>query len=377
MTQKTSLINWKSVNKDLDSSFNNNLASSLNELFARNYLTDVTLVSDELVPFKAHKFVLSAASPVMKDILLSNPHSHPLIYLRGVKQHELQEILNFIYLGEANIQHDQIYTLLDIAKGFELNMLSQYLTEAIYKMTNEPKCHIDENEVDLDRQKSSNIGGLSELPNMEIGSDESGDYEETLNIIDDLSDTKFANNDKNNQRSSDGLHKCDNCDSGFKVRSALLRHKRGQHEMVRYYCDKCPYQASRPHLLKAHQESVHKGVRYKCEKCESDFDQKYKLVKHRRAKHEGVRYKCEICQFEFSQSSELSRHKRAKHEAKHEMVGYSCVHCKYKAKEESTLKNHIKSKHDDIIYACNKCEYRTELKTELTNHKQLMHSSLE
>ena len=33
---------------------------------------DVTLVSDDLVCLKAHKFVLSACSPVLKDILLKN-----------------------------------------------------------------------------------------------------------------------------------------------------------------------------------------------------------------------------------------------------------------------------------------------------------------
>ena len=93
--------------------FNKDLVSSLSDYFTNTSLTDVTLVSDEQIPFKAHKFVLSASSPVMKDLLLSNPHSHPLIYLRGVKQQELLSILQFVYFGEANVHNNQIKKFLD------------------------------------------------------------------------------------------------------------------------------------------------------------------------------------------------------------------------------------------------------------------------
>ena len=50
-------------------------------------LTDVTMVSDDmLLKYQVHKFVLSAVSPVFKEILLNNPHDHPLIYLTGVNE---------------------------------------------------------------------------------------------------------------------------------------------------------------------------------------------------------------------------------------------------------------------------------------------------
>jgi hypothetical protein len=34
----------------------------------------------------AHKAVLSAGSPLFRQILRQNPHAHPLLYLRGLKQ---------------------------------------------------------------------------------------------------------------------------------------------------------------------------------------------------------------------------------------------------------------------------------------------------
>ena len=72
------------------------LAFSLSDLLTENILSDLTLVSDDQIQLQAHKFVLSACSPVLKNLLLDNPHSHPLIYLRGVKQEEFQSILHFI-----------------------------------------------------------------------------------------------------------------------------------------------------------------------------------------------------------------------------------------------------------------------------------------
>ena len=48
------------------------------ELGYKGYFADVTLVSDDQFQTKAHR--------------VNNPHSHPLLYLRGIKQTELQAI---------------------------------------------------------------------------------------------------------------------------------------------------------------------------------------------------------------------------------------------------------------------------------------------
>ena len=61
--------------------FTSNFFSRISEVFIENSYRDVTLVSDDQKPFQAHRYVLSTFSPVLKNILLNNPHSHPLIYL--------------------------------------------------------------------------------------------------------------------------------------------------------------------------------------------------------------------------------------------------------------------------------------------------------
>ena len=58
-TEKTStdifLLKWKYITS--------NLTSSLSGVFRENSFSDVTLVSDDLIPFQARRYVLSALSP--------------------------------------------------------------------------------------------------------------------------------------------------------------------------------------------------------------------------------------------------------------------------------------------------------------------------
>ena len=121
MDQKIHSLYWKSFQRDV--------ASSFQILHTENNFSDVTLVSDDQIQIKAHKIVLSACSPVLKNILVNNTHPHPIIYLRGVKNQELNSILHFIYFGEVKIAHVRINEFLDIAKDLELNCEESIIQE--------------------------------------------------------------------------------------------------------------------------------------------------------------------------------------------------------------------------------------------------------
>ena len=104
--------------------FHSNLVSSLNEGLEDNGSADVTLVSDDQIPFKAHRFVLSASSPVLKDLLLTNLSTRPLIYLRGVNNQELSSIIHFMYFGEAAINENRINQFLKNAIDLQIKQLA-------------------------------------------------------------------------------------------------------------------------------------------------------------------------------------------------------------------------------------------------------------
>ena len=104
--------------------FVSNKSSTLTELFKESSFSDVTLVSDDNQPFLAHRYVLSTHSPYFKDILLNNPHPHPLIYLKNVNHEDLHSILEFIYLGKASVYPDNMGRFALAAKDLQIKKLA-------------------------------------------------------------------------------------------------------------------------------------------------------------------------------------------------------------------------------------------------------------
>ena len=100
------------------------LVGAFKEIGTHRHFADVNLVSDDQTQILAHKVLLSACSPVMKTLLVNNPHSYPLIYFRGIKHEELQGIVNFMYFGFAEVSSERIDTFFSVAKDFELNLMT-------------------------------------------------------------------------------------------------------------------------------------------------------------------------------------------------------------------------------------------------------------
>ena len=104
--------------------FNSNQNYSLNELFNKNENADVTLVTDDKVTFPAHKIVLSACSPILKELLINNLHPHPIIYLNEVKRFELNSLLEFVYLGKTQFHQSRMEKFLETARNLQIKQLS-------------------------------------------------------------------------------------------------------------------------------------------------------------------------------------------------------------------------------------------------------------
>ena len=103
--------------------FHSNFESNLYEQYKESSSSDVTLVSDDKIIFQAHKVVLSASSIVIKNILLDNPHSNPVIFLRGVNHKDMKFLLQFMYRGEISIHAEQISSVLEKAKELQIEEL--------------------------------------------------------------------------------------------------------------------------------------------------------------------------------------------------------------------------------------------------------------
>ena len=104
--------------------FSENVSGSFKELKQDKEFCDVTLASEGDQQIEAHKVILAASSPFFKNMLKRNKHSHPLIYMRGIKANDLTSIVDFIYHGEVNINQDNLNDFLAIAEELQLKGLT-------------------------------------------------------------------------------------------------------------------------------------------------------------------------------------------------------------------------------------------------------------
>ena len=101
--------------------FQKSVSQSFELLRKENGLCDVTLVSEDEVHITAHKVVLSACSKFFKCLLGKFNSTNPLLYLSGVDSKNLNYILDFIYVGEVQLLHDDIEAFLGHAKKFQIS----------------------------------------------------------------------------------------------------------------------------------------------------------------------------------------------------------------------------------------------------------------
>ena len=100
--------------------FQENVRSAFGNLREDNDFADVTLACEDGQQVEAHKVILAASSPFFQSLLARNKHSHPLIYMRGLKSHDLLAIVDFLYCGEANVFQENLDSFLAIAEELQL-----------------------------------------------------------------------------------------------------------------------------------------------------------------------------------------------------------------------------------------------------------------
>ena len=134
MTNESLCLNWNDF-KDL-------VKVSFEELRTDTDFTDVTLACEDQ-SIKAHKVVLSACSPFFKKLLKTHSHPHPLIYLKGMKASSLTAIIDFLYLGEANVFQEELDNFLALAEELQLKGLEGNSEENVPKHPTETFDHAE------------------------------------------------------------------------------------------------------------------------------------------------------------------------------------------------------------------------------------------
>ena len=245
----------------------------LQEMILSEDFTDVTLVTDDMRKIKAHRNILSACSPVLKNIFQIDPHgSHPLIFLRGIHFIEMEKLIQWIYFGETAINKEKINDFLSLTQYLEVNEFLQPLNM-------------------LNGQKVDLLNSIETIDN--FTDIKQPDVAETTTFVIAKTPRKFP---------------CNECSYRATQQASLNRHIESKHENRKFSCPQCEYLAGRQDTLVKHIQSKHEGVKYPCKLCDYQATQKSSLKMHNQSAHDGVNYFCTNCGLKFSTKSNLKAH---------------------------------------------------------------------
>ena len=275
---------------------NLNLSVAFKDILNEKIFSDVTLVSDDGMQIKAHRIVVSSFSPLLRNLLLTNSSSHPIIYLRGITQQELQSILQFMYLGEVAVHQSHLENILDCAKDLKVKELLNV-------------CEQNEELVRISKESSKSECNVQNVPGAGYENDNnSEDLKSETEYTVDVPLSLFPDQTGLQDRyiNDKGLiYSCTQCKYQSKDKGNLNKHKQAQHDGVRYICDHCDYRANYQGDLKMHKKAKHEDVRHPCKQCEYQATCKGNLDKHKLSQHEGVKFACNQCDYKVTQLSTL------------------------------------------------------------------------
>ena len=109
------------------------LMKRLNIHRKQDYLCDITLVSIDNIEFKAHRNVLSAASPYFDKLLQSNmkENREGIVRFEEISGSVLKDVLEFIYSGTVDVTQENAEKL--IAAGNYMIMLEDVVTNELVR----------------------------------------------------------------------------------------------------------------------------------------------------------------------------------------------------------------------------------------------------
>jgi len=271
--------------------FEPTLSGAMKDLRSSGDFFDVTLACKGQ-QVEAHKVVLAACSPFFREILKTNIHPHPLLYLQNVPHADLLAVLDFMYHGEVQIVQEDLVSFLAVAEELEVKGL----------MRNdhpEPRSHMRDKGESTPKPKKPRIleepspstsedHAMLEMTENNVKVEEA--YEQGMEEVTDFGDHGAWQIDENS---------CENQENSFVRKRAPSTPNTKGNQANREKIAACVWKLSA-------QEFV-------CRLCEHKTNIKQSLEKHIENQHYPGSYECNVCLNTFNSQNSLSVHVRRKH----------------------------------------------------------------
>ena len=246
--------------------FKENAISAFGSLKDDQDFSDVTLVCEDGQQVEAHKVILAASSPFFQNLLKKNKHPHPLIYMRGVQSSDLVAIIDFLYIGEANVYQENLDSFLAIGEELKLKGLAGQKSN---DLLDEDPPNTKNTKKPVDKVKET---GTKSKPLPEEQSSTNVKFERSVAI------PKHFNND---------LEELDK-----KVKSMMEKGKNmvtaGKTRTTAFICKACGKEGH-PADIRKHIEANHlEGISIPCSLCEKVFSSRNAMSTHKSLNHKKL-----------------------------------------------------------------------------------------
>ena len=352
---------WQTINRLIDfkmrwKSFQSHLQTSHIELYHTKQFADVTLVSDDMVKYPAHKTILAASSKVFKSLLsiaTSEQQHYPFLYLKDINHKDLEDILQYVYLGKAEVSESR-------AKYFENTMKDLGIHESSVDSILEPhvkKSNQEEENVVVEKLDFLLFPTDNETQQNTFSSKEGDDMEREWNVssyyIPEALDSYQDDCNSDNIPEAGDLLQEDN-------NSEIVNEDRNP-KMEDLVSQKIKNSKKKSNQYRKKEEEA-----TECEMCLAKFTTKRSYQRHYKVIHELKFEECDECGKQFKAWGKIDAHKQSVHRK----IRFPCTQCEYTAVSMATIKKHVQKEH---WFHCENCKVSYEHKTDFQNHIQTEH----
>ncbi|OWR41074.1 hypothetical protein KGM_205805 [Danaus plexippus plexippus] len=137
-------------------SYKSNLSTGFSGLQQNGELVDMTLAADGHF-VKVHQVLIALSSSYLKQLILSAPCQHPVIFLNNVSNTTLTFLLEYIYTGQVSVPSSNLSAFIEAAKALHIKGLENVEDNSKEKQTpiNVDECNISSNRIAVKRKSSA------------------------------------------------------------------------------------------------------------------------------------------------------------------------------------------------------------------------------
>ena len=364
-------------------SFKDDLLQHRQELFLRRQFADVTLVSDDMIPFQAHRSILGLSSQLLNSLFEVTNEPKQVLFLKGVSSTQLESILQYTYIGEISVKTDQVGDFSKVAAELGItNFLNN--ANALHQKAERK----EDKDTKLDRKPIEKLDFLSSLEENSEFYEQKVNFK-SLDFLDsaDTTDSPDINATENFYDSEDIATETqdtipDGIKSFFKEEALQLQptedvqtnlqeneedtekteavsgsnKDEGKNQLTEAQrkrkelylqrkpeepseCKVCARVFTTQRSMQRHHKSVHELYQVECEECGKKFGMKDTLNAHIKAVHRNFKYKCDICGIEKKTPKSIANHKNREHPLP------TCETCNIRFNTVSEFNVHVQKEH--------------------------------